>query len=67
MSTFESWTVLVQSNESYWALSPVVHGDIALSINTNTKQQCNRPDSDNFLTGTISKHIWQVIKVHVIR
>ena len=29
--------MLVQSNGSYSALSPVVHGDIALSINTNTK------------------------------
>ena len=34
----ESWTVLVQLNGSYSALSPVVHGGITLSINTNTKK-----------------------------
>ena len=28
----------MQSNGSYIALSPVVHGDIALSINTNAKK-----------------------------
>ena len=31
-----SWTVLVQSDGSYSALSPIIHGDIALSTNTNT-------------------------------
>ena len=33
---FESWAVFVQSDGSYRALSPVVHGDIVLSTNTNT-------------------------------
>ena len=31
-----------QSNGSYSALSPVVYGDIALSINTNTNTNTNR-------------------------
>ena len=35
------WTVFVQSNCSYKALSPVVHGDIELSINTNTNMIYN--------------------------
>ena len=33
----ESLTVLVQSGGSFCVLSPVVHGDIALGINTTTK------------------------------
>ena len=33
---YESWTVLVQSDGSNGALSPVVHGHIALRINTST-------------------------------
>ena len=33
VSNLRAWAVLVQSDGSYRVLSPVVHGDIALSIN----------------------------------
>ena len=33
-----TWIVLVQLDSSNSTLSPVEHGDIALSINTNTKK-----------------------------
>ena len=32
-----AWVVLVQLDRSYSSLSPVIHGDIALSINTKCK------------------------------
>ena len=35
---FESWAVPVLSDGSYSALSPVLHGDIVLSINTKQIQ-----------------------------
>ena len=41
--------MLVQSNGSYSTLSPVVHGDIVLSINTNTIQA-----SQNVIAATSS-------------
>ena len=33
---FESCTVLVQSDGSHSSLSPLIHGEIVLSIKTNT-------------------------------
>ena len=39
-----SWTVLVQSNGSYTALSPVVHGDFVLSINTIQNNDHLKPE-----------------------
>ena len=38
ISNLRAWAVLAQLDGSNSALSPVVHGDIVLSVNTNTKK-----------------------------
>ena len=41
MSNLGAWAVLVQSDGLHNASTPVVHGDIALSINTKNKYKCH--------------------------
>ena len=49
--TFIAWTVLVQSDWPNSTLSPVAHGDIALSITCTQMYKITFPGTSNMQTG----------------